>query len=105
MRDQIIVIGSWKDAGGRSLRLQSFVANGESFIPIFSDETSFRQQVQGGGFENSGIAIDRDLLASMLHGDELLVLDPGGPSPMKLRKADLIDGERNVRGDAASDKQ
>jgi hypothetical protein len=98
MRDQIIVIGSWEDADGRSLRLQNFVANGESFIPIFSDETSFKRQVQGSGFENAGLAIDRDLLVSVLHGDELLVLDPGGPSPMKLRKADLVGGASNLRG-------
>jgi hypothetical protein len=98
MRDQIIVIGSWEDAGGRSLRLQNFVANGESFIPIFSDETSFKQQVQGSGFEDAGLAIDRDLLVSVLHGDELLVLDPGGPSPIKLRKADLVGGASNLRG-------
>jgi hypothetical protein len=54
--------------------------------------------VQGSGFENAGLAINRDLLVAVLHGDELLVLDPGGPSPMKLRKAELIGGARNVRG-------
>jgi len=96
MRDEIIVIGGWDDDSGRSLRLQNFVANGESFIPIFSDEASFRQQVQGSGFEDAGIAIDRNLLVSVLHGDELLVLDPGGPSPVKLRKADLFDGSSGV---------
>lgn len=89
MQNEIIVIGGWDDAEGRSLRLQDFVANGEKFIPIFSDEVAFKQQVQGSGFENAGLAIDRDLLAATLHGDELLILDPGGPDPVKLRKDDL----------------
>lgn len=92
MRDEIIVIGGWEDANSRSLRLQNFVANGESFIPIFSNEAGFKQQVQGSGFEDAGLVIERDLLVSMLHGDELLVLDPGGPNPVKLRKADLVGG-------------
>lgn len=92
MHDKVIVIGGWDDGDSRSLRLQNFVTNGESFIPIFSDETAFKQQVQGSGFESAGLEIDRDLLFSVLHGDELLVLDPGGPNPVKLRKADLTGG-------------
>jgi hypothetical protein len=92
MQNKVVVIGGWDGSDGRSLRLQNFVANGESFIPIFSDEAAFNQQVQGTGFEDAGLAIDRDLLFSVLHGDELLVLDPGGSNPMKLRKADLAGG-------------
>ena len=87
-----LVIGSWSDAAGRSLRLQRFTAGGESFIPLFSDKDAFRQQVRGSGFERDGIAIDRDLLAATLHGDELLILDPGGPAPVRLRKRDLLAG-------------
>jgi hypothetical protein len=95
MQDKVVVIGGWDDADSRSLRLQNFVANGESFIPIFSDEVAFKQQVQGSGFENAGLAIDRDLLLSVLTGDELLVLDPGCSNPVKLRKADLAGGSND----------
>ncbi len=49
MQDKVVVIGGWDDADSRSLRLQNFVANGESFIPIFSDEVAFKQQVQNYG--------------------------------------------------------
>lgn len=96
MRDEIIVIGSWENNEARSIRLQDFVVEGESFIPIFSDEATFKHQVRGSGFENDGIAIDRNLLSSMLRGDELLILNPGGPDPLKLTKADLMDGRAGI---------
>lgn len=96
MRDEIIVIGSWENNESRSLRLQDFVTEGRSFIPIFSDETTFNHQVRGSGFEDNGIAIDRNLLSSILRGDELLILNPGGPDPLKLTKADLMDGRAGI---------
>ena len=89
MRDGFIVIARWKDDGDRSITLQNFLANGESFIPIFSDEDAFREQCKGSDFETQGVAIDRALLSSLLHGDELLILDPGGDNPTRLAKADL----------------
>lgn len=91
MQDQIIVIGGWEDPASRSFRLQSFVTNGESFIPIFSDEAAFERQVEGSGFEDDGLAIDRKMLLSILSGDELLVLNPGDPNPVRMTKADLAD--------------
>ncbi len=96
MQDEIIVIGSWEDGESRSLRLQDFADESGSFIPIFSDEATFNHQVRGSGFEDSGIAIDRNLLSSMLRGDELLILNPGGPDPLKLTKADLMNGRAGI---------
>ena len=89
MQDEIIVIGDWDDDQSTSLRLQDFASGGEAFIPIFSDEAQFKQQIRGSGFEDKGIAINRNLLVSLLRGDELLVLNPGGPNPVRMRKADL----------------
>lgn len=97
MQDQIIVIGGWDDPASRSLRLQNFVANGEPFIPIFSDEAAFERQVKGSGFEDDGLAIDRDLLLSFLSGDEVLILNPGDPDPVKMTKADLADARAGIR--------
>lgn len=92
MQDRVIVIGGWDDTASRSLRLQNFVIDGESFIPIFSDEAAFDRQVRGSGFEGKGLAIERSLLSSILNDDELLMLDPGGPEPMRMTKADLAKG-------------
>ena len=90
MKDEIIVIGDWKDSQSISLCLQDFITEGTLFIPIFSDETQFLEQIQGSGFEHKGIAIDRKLFGSMLTGDELLILNPGGPNPIRMRKVDLV---------------
>jgi hypothetical protein len=87
--DQIIVIGDWLDESARSIRLQNFIAGGESFIPVFSDEGSFRRETQGSGLETKGLAIECALLASMLRGDETLILNPGSANPMRLKKSDL----------------
>ena len=89
MQDEIIVIGDWDNEQSTSLRLQDFVSGGESFIPIFSDEQQFRRQVRGSGFEGKGVAIDRNLLHSLLRGDELLILNPGDSNPVRMRKADI----------------
>lgn len=98
MQDQIIVIGGWEDTSSRSLRLQNFVANGETFIPVFSDEAAFKRQVAGSGFEGDGLAIDRGLLLSILRGDELLILNPGDPDAVKMTKADLAGGSVGASG-------
>lgn len=89
MQDKVVVIGGWDDPEARSLRLQNFVGKDGPFIPIFSDEAAFKRQVKGSGFEQDGIVIDRRFLFSILRGDEVLILDPGDPDPVRLTKADL----------------
>ncbi len=87
--DSVIVIGKLGDADSHDLRLQDFVVGGHAFFPIFSSVEAFKAQTSGSGHEASGIVIDRELLISILRGDEVLVLDPGGPRPLRLTKADL----------------
>ena len=89
MHDKLVVIGSWDDPASKSLRLQNFEAEGGPFIPVFSDEAAFKRQVKGSGFEADGIVIDRRFLFAILRGDEVLILDPGDPEPVRLTKADL----------------
>lgn len=101
MHDQIIVIGEWDDPASRTLRLQNFIANGESFIPIFSNEAAFDRQVKGSGFEDDGLAIDRDILLSILRDDELLILNPGDPDAVKMTKADLASSSDRDFGSSA----
>ncbi len=90
MQDKLVVIGGWDDPESKSLRLQNFQADGRPYIPIFSDEAAFKRQVKGSGFEADGLVIDRRLLVSILRGDEMLILDPGDPDPLRLTKADLV---------------
>lgn len=96
MPDKIIAIGNWENNKSRSLRLQKFMIEDKSFIPIFSDEMTFSHQIRGSGFESSGVAVDRNFLLSILRGDELLILNPGGSDPLKLTKADLVSGRAAV---------
>ena len=86
--DRLVVISHWPSEEGNTLVLQDFVANGESFIPIFSDEEHFRKETRGSDFEAQGVSIDRHLLLSLLTGTELLILNPGSTNE-RLRKADL----------------
>lgn len=41
MRDSVIVIGGWDNEDSDSIRLQDFIIDGESVIPIFADEAAF----------------------------------------------------------------
>ena len=73
----LIVIGALGESESSALKLQDFVADGERFIPVFSDKAHFAAEAKGTGYEDQGIEIDRKLLASILKGDEVLVLNPG----------------------------
>lgn len=94
--DEVMVIARWEGPESRAITLQDFVANGHSFIPIFSDEAHFKAETVGSGFERQGVAIKRQLLASLLRGDEVLVLNPGSTN-RRLSKADIETGLPTAR--------
>lgn len=87
--EMVVVIARLSDDSSKVIALQDFVTNGESFVPIFSDIDQFRSQTKGSGFESQGVEIARNLLAAILRGDELLILNPGSDNPARLQKADL----------------
>lgn len=86
--DTVVVIARLSSAEIREIAIQDFMADGKPFIPIFSDEVRFKAETAGSGFEEQGVVIDRSLLASLLRGDETLVLNPGS-TKRTLSKADL----------------
>ena len=92
MNDQVVVIGGWDDPASHRLRLQDFIIGGESMIPVFTDEATFKRMTAGTPYADQGIAIDRDLLLSILRGDERLLLDPGTPHMLRVTKATLAEG-------------
>jgi hypothetical protein len=98
---RVYVIGTLDRQRVTGLHVQDFIRNGRSFIPVFSDEAHFNAETQGSGFEARGVAIDANLFASILRGDELLVLNPGSPTPVDLDAKDfkaLIDSDRLPKG-------
>lgn len=95
MGDHVVVIGGWDDEKGHDLHLQDFIINGESFIPIFSDESIFKREAAGSGFEKKGVSIDRNLLISILNDEQMLLLNPGSDS-LRMRRVDLARGLQAV---------
>lgn len=87
--EYVVVIGGWTSLKDDSIWLQDFFQGDERFFPIFSNTVHFDAEVSGSGFEEHGIIIRKDFLASILRGDELLILNPGSVSPQRLTKADL----------------
>jgi hypothetical protein len=85
----VIVIGSWADAEATRLLIQDFKLQGRAFIPLFSDETHFWAELGSTPFWNKGLAVECKSLMSILHGDELLILNPGSRMPVQLCKADF----------------
>ena len=73
----------------RVIDVQSFIINGEDVIPIFSDTETFKAQAEGSGFEENGLEIKLDFYLSLLNGDEIYVLNPGGLDPKRLTVGDL----------------
>jgi hypothetical protein len=98
---RVYIIASLEAPRGTGIHIQDFIRNGRSFIPVFSDETHFRAETRGSGFEARGISIDGNLLASILKGDELISLNPGSSTPVDLNAKDLkafVDHGRLPKG-------
>lgn len=86
----VVVIGEIGNDLSHKLFLQDFVSEDGNFVPIFSDVGRFLEQTTGTGLERRGLIIRKDLLAEVLRGDEILILDPGSDNPQRITKADLI---------------
>lgn len=82
--NEVIVIASWNDEQSRSITIQDFIRDDKSFIPVFTNEEKFKNQAKGSSFEDSGVLINSDLLLSMMHGGEHLIVDPGGNAPQSI---------------------
>jgi hypothetical protein len=98
-KGHVVVIASWQSPESSSITLQDFKKDGQSYIPIFSDEAHFREEAKGSSYERSGKSIDCKLLVSILRGDELLILNPRSGAPVELRQADFKPFIPDGRGD------
>lgn len=86
MQDEVFMIGDFDED---TITFADFIIDGERVIPLFSDRAAFDRQTQGSGFEKQGLLLKVHFLLSLLRGNELLILNPGDPGPMRLTKADL----------------
>jgi len=87
--ESFIIIARWDSEKDKKITIQNFINNGVNFIPIFSDWNSFNEQIAGSDFEEEGLQIERKLFASILKGNENIVLNPRDQSPVMLQKSDI----------------
>ncbi|MEI7836401.1 MAG: SseB family protein [Planctomycetota bacterium] len=86
----VVIIASWSSPDSNQIAIQNFFKkNGTSFIPLFSDETHFRSETSGSGFEDKAVSVECNLLMSILNGEETLILNPGSRTPVEFRKSDF----------------
>lgn len=88
LSENVVVIARWDSPQSRVITLQDFIIDGRSVTPIFSDEATFKAEIAGSGFEAQGVTVDRAFLASLLTGEEVLLLNPGS-TRREMRKSDL----------------
>jgi hypothetical protein len=86
----VVIIADWESDISRHITIQDFIQDGEAFIPVFSDVERFREEAAGSGFEDKGVLIKKDFLAQLLHGDEVLILNPGSAAPRRMTSGDLL---------------
>lgn len=65
------------DPKAQTLALLFFDQPERSFIPVFSSRRIFDQEAYGTGFEGKAVSIEAARFASVLNGDELVILNPG----------------------------
>jgi hypothetical protein len=79
----IVLLAKEPAMDDRSLALQNYRVDGELVIPLFSSEAALRESTQGADLGRPAVAIARGLLASLLRGDEMFLLDPRLPSELR----------------------
>ena len=85
----IIVLAKRPDMSSRVLDIQDYVINGESVIPLFSTEAALTASLRGAQLGRPTMAIARPLLASVLGGNEVFLLDPQLPSQLRFTAAEF----------------
>jgi hypothetical protein len=86
MSGKVLVI---PDPGSKSLALLWFDQPERSFIPVFSSRKVFDQEAYGTGFEGKAISIDASRFASLLQGDEVVILNSGHRPAIEFKASDL----------------
>ena len=89
IKGHVVIIATWTSGASKKINIQDFMRNGKSFIPIFSDQQHFKDETRGSAFDGKGVSIDANMLASLLKGDETLVLNPGSKSPVDIQAKEL----------------
>jgi len=92
-KGKLVIIASWDSPESHTMTVQDFVRDGVTFIPLFSDLTHFREETKNSGFESRGCEIDRQLMLSILKGNERFVLNPGSKA-VQLSPADFLPFRR-----------
>lgn len=79
----IIVLVKQPELSSHVLDVQDYVINGESVIPLFSTQAALTEALHGATLSRPTMAIARPLLASVLRGNEVLILDLQLPSQIR----------------------
>ena len=77
------------DPHAAALAALPFYQNERSFIPIFSDRAIFDEEAYGTGFEGKAIPVDGGRFASLLKGDEMVILNPGHRPAIEFAASEL----------------
>ena len=77
------------DPRSSSLAVLFFDQPERAFVPVFSDRKVFDEEAYGTGFEGKAIAVDATRFASLLHGDEIVILNPGHRPAVEFKAFEL----------------
>jgi hypothetical protein len=60
-----------------------------ALIPVFSGRKAFDEEADGTGFEGQAVSVSAAKFASLLHGDEIVILNSGHRPAIEFRASDL----------------
>lgn len=86
MRGNVLVV---PNPHSQSLALLFFDQPERSFIPVFSDRKIFDEEAFGTGFEGKAVSISSTRFASLLNGDEIVILNPGHRPSIEFSASEL----------------
>ena len=104
MESDVWVLATYPSIGDSIIRIQDYVMDGTSFIPVFLDsQVAFRRRSEGelasGELSsNRVVRVKGEALLDLLHGDETLMVDAGEDRATTMYSRDLkalVDRLRN----------
>ena len=85
----IIVLSKPPDVNANALDIQDYTVGGETIIPLFSSPEAMRASTRGADLGRPLFEIDRALLASIVKGHEVFLLDPQTDGQLRFSANDL----------------
>lgn len=85
----VVILVEEPDPAGYSIKLQDFLQNGKSYIPLFTSKESLKKSTNNANLGKPIYEIDGVLIASLLSEDDKVRINPGLKDQVELNGGEI----------------